>query len=59
MNEESIVGRTEIEEQPEKAACYQDILAQSKRSSEKNQAMLSKVRIKLFNMLVMCIMKAL
>ena len=40
MNEkENTVGRTEIEEQPEKAACYQDILAESKRSSEKNHAM--------------------
>jgi len=37
---ESIVGRTEIvDDQPEKAVCYKEILAESKRTSEKNHAM--------------------
>ena len=37
---ESIVGRTEIiDDQPEKAICYKEILAESKRTSEKNHTM--------------------
>lgn len=39
---ESIVGRTEVSTEPEKAVCYQDVLAESKKSSDRNHAMFQK-----------------